>query len=41
MMATVIPHSRVASLGPVLDDFDPAKVIQRFTPADDLPDTII
>lgn len=41
MMATVIPHSLVDSLGLVLDDFDPVKVTQRFTSPDDLLDTII
>lgn len=41
MMATVIPQSLVDSLGPVLYGFDPAKVIQRFTSANDLLNTII
>lgn len=41
MMATVIPDEFVQSLTPVLDGFDPAKVIQRFTSADNLLDTII
>jgi hypothetical protein len=41
MMAAVIPDEFVKSLRPVLDDFDPAKVIQHFPSADNLLDTII
>ena len=41
MMAAVIPDTFVDSLGPLLDDFTPAEVAQRFVSADHLLDTII
>lgn len=41
MMAKVIPHKFVDSLGPVLYGFDPVKVTHGFTSPDDLLDTII
>lgn len=41
MMAAVIPGAFVDSLGPLLDDFNPVAVAQRFASPDHLLDTII
>lgn len=41
MMASVIPDTFVDSLGPLLHDFNPARVAERFASPDDLLDKII